>query len=140
MAESPICQKDRIPLRPIPHSTLVDTIMHHTRIIDIDHVSVTPPDEDGYIGLLLVVEHDTKFPFAYPVRDNTAITVATTLFRHYCTFGCFTAIISDPGSALTSEVVSNLNKWLGIPHHVSLIGRHESNGTLHVNALFVGHL
>ena len=111
--------------------------MHHTRIIGIDHVSVTPRDE---VGLLLVVEHDTKFPFAYQVRDYTAITVATTLFRHYCTFSCFTAIISDPGSALTSDVVSILNKWLGIPHNVSLIGRHEANGTEHVNTLFVGHL
>ena len=140
VAECPICQKDRIPLRPISHPTLVDTIMHHTGIIGIDHVSVTPPDKGGYIGLLLAVEHDTKSPFAYPVRDYTAITVATTFFRHYCTFGCFTAIISDPGSALTSDVVSNLNKWLGIPHHVSLIGRHEFNRTEHVNALFVGHL
>ena len=68
------------------------------------------------------------------------ITVATILFKHYCTFGCFRAVISDPGSALTADVVANLNKWLGIPHHISLIGRHESNGTEHVNALYMGHL
>ena len=42
-------------------------------------------------------------------------------------------------SYLTSDI-SNLKKWLGIPHHISLIGRHESNGTEHVNASFVGHL
>ena len=39
-----------------------------------------------------------------------------------------------------SNVVSDLNTWLGIPHRVSLIGRHESNGTEHVNALLLGHL
>ena len=39
-----------------------------------------------------------------------------------------------------SNVVSDLNTWLGIPNRVSLIGRHESNGTEHVNALPVGHL
>ena len=39
-----------------------------------------------------------------------------------------------------STVVSDLNAWLGIPHRVSLIGRHESNGTEHVNALLLGHL
>ena len=39
-----------------------------------------------------------------------------------------------------SNVVSDLNTWLGILHRVSLIGRHESNGTEHVNALLLGHL
>ena len=39
-----------------------------------------------------------------------------------------------------SRVVRDLNLWLGIPHHVSLIGRHESNGTEHINAIFLGHL
>ena len=42
--------------------------------------------------------------------------------------------------ALLSYVVSELNTWLGIPHKVSLIGRHESNGTENVNALLLGHL
>ena len=99
-----------------------------------------PPDEDGYIGLLLVVEHDTKFPQAYAIKDYTALTVATVLFRHYCTFGSYDSIHSDPGSALLSTVVSHLNAWLGTPHCVSLIGRHESNGTEHTNGLFMGHL
>ena len=39
-----------------------------------------------------------------------------------------------------SNVVSDLNTWLGIPHRVFLIGRHESNGTEHVNALLLDHL
>ena len=40
----------------------------------------------------------------------------------------------------SSDLVADLNTWLGIPHRVSLIGRRESNGTEHVNALFLGHL
>lgn len=138
--ECPICQKDRIPLQPIPHAEARQTLMHHARTIGMDHVTVTPADEDGYIGLLLVVELDTKFPQAYPVRDYGALTVATVLFKHYCTFGTYNAIISDPGSAFTATVVQHLNTWFGIPHHISVVGRHESNGTEHVNALFIGHL
>ena len=86
------------------------------------------------------MEHDTKYPVAYPVRDYTANTVATVLFKHFCTFGSFDSIYSDPGSSLMSNVVADLTTWLGIPHPVSLIGRHESNGTEHVNALLLGHL
>ena len=140
VAECSICQKDRLPLITVPHIETVETLLHHKRTIGIDHVTITPHDEDGYIGLLLIVELDTKFPQAYPVRDYTAVTVATVLFKHFCTFGRFDAIFSDPGSAFTSTILDHLNRWLGISHCVSVIGRHESNGTEHVNALFMGHL
>ena len=138
--ECPMCQKDRLPLHPVPHSESTQTLMQHTRTIGIDHVTISPSDEDGYIGLLLLVELDIKYPHAYPVRDYSALTVATILFKHYCTFGTYHAIISDPGSAFTSAIVQQLNQFLNIPHHISVVGRHESNGTEHVNALFVGHL
>jgi hypothetical protein len=39
-----------------------------------------------------------------------------------------------------ADVVQQLNQWLGINPLISLVGRHESNGTEHVNALFMGHL
>jgi hypothetical protein len=140
VAECPTCQKDRIPLQLIPHNDVRETLMHHKRAIGMDHVTITPPDEDGYIGLLLLVELDTKYPHAYPVKDYTAPTVATVLFKHYCTFGSYDALFSDPGTAFTSTVLTHLNTWLGIPHCVSIIGRHESNGTEHVNNILVGHL
>ena len=140
VAQCPICQKDRIPFATVTSPSLTETILQHVRTIGIDHVSVTPPDEDGYIGLLLIVEHDTKFPRAYPVRDYTAPTVATVLFQHYCTYGAYDALYSDPGSAFTAIVVQQLNSWLGVPHRISVIGRHESNGTEHINGIFMGHL
>ena len=139
-AVCPIRQKDRLPLQLIPNNEIRETVFHHPRSIGIDHVSVTPADEDGYIGLLLVVKLDTKFPQAYPVHDYTAQIVATVLFKHYCTFGSYDSLYSDPGSTFTSNVLDQLNKWIGIPHHISLVGRHESNRTEHVNALFLGHL
>jgi RNase H-like domain found in reverse transcriptase/Chromo (CHRromatin Organisation MOdifier) domain len=140
VAECPICQKDRLPLIPLPRASLVQTISQHVRAIGIDHVTVTPTDEDGYVGLILIVEHDTKYPMAYKVRDYTAQTAATQLFKHYCYYGSYDVIYSDPGSALLADSVRQLNQWLGIPHKVSLVGRHESNGTEHTNALFLGHL
>jgi hypothetical protein len=140
VSECPTCQKDRLPIQTIPNNEIRETIFHHPRSIGIDHVTVTPHDEDGYIGLLLVVELDTKFPQAYPIRDYTAKTVAVILFKHYCTFGSYDSLYSDPGSAFTAEILLHLNQWIGIPHRISLVGRHESNGTEHVNALFMGHL
>ena len=140
VAECPICQKDRLPFNTVPSATITETIMHHKRTIGMDHVTVTPPDEDGYIGLLLIVGHDTKYPTAYTVRDYTAPTVATISFKHYCTYGAYDALFSDPGSAIAAAVVKELNNWLNIPQKISIVGRHESNGTEHVNGLFIGHL
>jgi hypothetical protein len=93
-----------------------------------------PSDQDA-LRLL-----DTIFPQAYPIHDYTAYTAATFLFKHYCTFGTYDSLYPDPGSAFTATVLDHLKQWIGIPHHVSLVGRHESNGTEHANGLFHGHL
>ena len=127
VAECPLCQKDRISHTTIPYPTCIQTLLHHTHSIGIDHATITPHDEDGHVVLLLVVEHDTKYPVAYPVHGYFATTVATVLFEHFCTFSSFDFIYSDPS-------------WLGIPHRVSLISTYESNGTEHINALLLGHL
>ena len=42
----------------IPQNNIRETLMHHKRTIGIDHVTVTFPDEDGYVGLLLIIELD----------------------------------------------------------------------------------
>ena len=70
VVECPLCQKDRIPHTTIPHPTSIQTLLHHTRSIGIDHVTMTPHDEDGYVGLLHVVEHDTKYPDANHTRSR----------------------------------------------------------------------
>ena len=75
VSECPICQKDRLPMHTIPNNEIHETIFHRPRSIGINHVTVTPHDEDGYVGLLHAVELDTKFPQAYPIREYTATTV-----------------------------------------------------------------
>ena len=54
VAECPLC----IPHTSIPHPTSIQTLLHYTRSIGIYDVTITPDDKDGYVGLLLVVEHD----------------------------------------------------------------------------------
>jgi hypothetical protein len=106
----------------------------------MDHITVTPHSENGSVGLLILVEHDTKFCQVYPVRTYGAEDVASKFFKHFCTFGGYDAIYSDPGSAFTSDIIKHLNSWLGIEHRISLVGRHQSNGTEHPNGILMGHL
>ena len=100
----------------------------------MDHVTVTPPDEDGYIGLQLIVKQDTKYPTStwqhwHHSRYNVPMVPTT-----HC------SLTQEAASPFTATVVKCLNTWLNIPHKISIIGRHESSGTKHVNGIYLGHL
>ena len=141
VSQCPRCQKDRLGmtnnLEPIVRHLKPP---HHRARIGVDRLTVTPADEEGNCNLIVLVEHYTKYVSAYPAVEYTALTLATALFRHFCTFGVFDEIWSDPGSDLMSGVVQQLNQWFGIRHVVSLVDRHESNGVEGSNKQIIRHL
>ena len=137
----PTCQKNRrVMVEGVKPLNLSLRHPNHRQRIGVDHVTTTPADENGNTVVILVVEHFSKFPQAYPAKDYTAETAAIALFKHFCTFGVFHELASDAGSAFTSEVVKQLNQWLGIEHRVALTGRHESNGVERTSAELLKHL
>ena len=139
--ECPLCQKTRdTGVKGLAPKTLTLKPEHYRKTIGMDHVTVTPADRHGNKAALLLVEHFSHYPHIYPVKDYSAETVAITLFKHYTNVGVFDQIASDPGSAFTSEVVDQLNRWFGVRHKVSLVGRHESNGCEGTIKQFLRHL
>jgi len=137
----PRCQKDRLAM-----TNGIEPVVRHLKPphqrsrIGVDRLTVTPPDDRGNCNLIVIVEHFTKYVSAYPATDYTALTLAKCLFSHFCTFGLFDELWSDPGSDLMSEVISHLNEWFGIRHVVSLVDRHESNGVEGSNKQILRHL
>ena len=113
---------------------------HQRSRIGVDRLTITPTDKYGNTCAVVIVEHFTKHVGVYPSPDYTALTIATALFQYFCTFGLFEELWSDPGSDIMSEVVSQLNKWFGIRHVVSLVDRHESNGVEGSNKQILRHL
>ena len=137
----PLCQKTRdTGITGLRSHTLSLKPSSYRRTVGIDHVAVTPVDKHGNCVAIMIVEHFSHFPFVYAAKDYTAETVAVALFKHYCHHGTFECLASDPGSAFMSEVLRQLNSWLNIFHKVSLVGRHESNGTEGSNKQFLRHL
>ncbi len=55
-------------------------------------------------------------------------------------FALVDGIITDPGSDMMSEVVRELNEWLGLRHQVSLVDVHTSNGCENTNKIVLQHL
>ena len=139
--QCPMCQKTRdTGVKSLKSRTLTLKPSTYRRTIGIDHVAVTPEDKHGNNCAIMVVEHFSHFPFVYAAKDYSAETVAKVLFKHYCHHGTFEQLASDPGSAFMSDVVRQLNSWLRVGHKVSLVGRHESNGTEASNKQFLRHL
>ena len=141
VASCPTCQKIRLnmvlDIKPIIKSLNVE----HTRSrIGVDTLTITPADKNGNSLIIVVVEHFSKFSTLYPTNNHSADTLATCLFQHFCRFGLFDQLISDPGSDLMSHVVITLNKWFGVDKLVSLVDRHQSNGVEPTNKSILRHL
>jgi hypothetical protein len=141
VATCPVCQKDRL--------GMVDTLdpivrvikpPHRRSLVGVDTLTITPPDDRGNQYLTVVINHFTKLVGLYPSATSSAVDAAKALFSYFSTYGLVDAIISDPGTEFTNEVVSHLTRWLGIRHQFSLVDRHESNGVEHTNALILRHL
>ena len=136
-----LCQKLRdTGIVGLPEVTRTLKPISYRRAVGVDHFTVTPEDANGNKCGIMIVEHYSHFPQAYPAKDYSAETLAKALFKHFCTFGMFDELVSDPGSALVSDAIAQLNKWLGLQHKVSLVGRHESNGCEGSIKQFLRHL
>ena len=108
--------------------------------LGIDGFSMTPPDKHGNCHMHVIINHFTKHVFLYVCKEKTAVTGADAIITYMAMFGRHDRIISDPGSDYTSNVVDQLNKYLGYLHAFSLVDRHESNGTEPTNREIARHV
>ncbi len=139
--ECPMCQKTRdTGIRGLKSQTLNLKPDTYRRSIGIDHVTVTPMDKNGNTCAITIVEHFSHFPQIYAAPTYDVIPLATAIFKHACTFGMFEQVSTDPGSTMMAEAIVQVNKWLGVTHKISLVGRHESNGCEGTNKQFLRHL
>jgi hypothetical protein len=110
------------------------------RTVGIDHLTVTPKDENGNKVVIMIVDLFDKFVDPPPHKDFTAETAAIALFKHICNYGMIDAVASDPGSAFTKEVVKQVLKWLGPKHMIPLVNLHTSSGVEPANWEALRHL
>lgn len=137
----PTCQKDRLHM-----TTALKPVVRHIKpphqrsAVGVDILGISPPDKDGHVCFIVVVNQFTKFAALYPSTDHHAESLARALFLYFTTYGVCEEIHSDPGADLTSEVIDHLHKWFGIPHIFSIVDRPQSNGVEGSNKQIVRHL
>ena len=83
--------------------------------ITLDVLGPLPTSESGNKYVLLIADYFTKWPEAYPLPNQEAITIAEVLVKEYiCRFGVPLEIHSDQGRNFESNVFQEMCSLLGI--------------------------
>lgn len=135
------CQKSREPKLPQKKRAEVKHLMQDDprKQIGIDKLEMTETKE-GYRYMHVIVNHFSKFVYIYKCKTGAAEDAANAILSYMALFGPIENIIHDPGSDYMSNVVKELNKYLGLERKVSLVDRHESNGVEPFNKQIVRHI
>ena len=137
----PTCQKDRIiDYGKIKGLYRTIKVPNHRSAIGIDNVTLTPEDINGNTGATVIVNLFTGLVSIYPYKTISAVNTSIAVLKYICTYGLVEEIHTDPGSDFTSNLVKDLNSWLGTIHKFSLVDWHQSNGVERKIREIVRHL
>ena len=99
--------------------------------MDID--GPTPQSTSGHEWLLVVSDHFTKFAQAFPVRNNSAVTLAKKVMDEYiCRFGCFEGLQSDQGANVEGAVFRGLCDLIDEPKTSTTPYHPQRNGQVEI--------
>ncbi len=107
----------------IPSSRIMHTIA-------MDCVFGLPKTARNYIGVLVIEELTSKFPFVYPITSKSAKEIATHLLNYIALCGPPHAILSDNGSEFCNDVVDEMCAMTAIDRIVTAPYHPQSNGSV----------
>ena len=110
-------------LQPMPQCTAPNQRVH----IDLFGPLLST---DGKKYLLTATDAFTKYCYAWPINDKSAITVAKTLFENYfLKVGMCHELFSDQGLEFNNKICDELCKILQIKHNTTTAYRPQANST-----------
>ena len=86
------------------------------------------PKVDGYIHLVVCINHFSKWSLTKPVKDKLAGSVASFVYEVICRQGCMKIQINDQVQELVNQVSSTLHKMTGVKQRVTFSYHPQSNG------------
>ena len=96
--------------------------------VGMDLVLGLPPTAEGYVGILVITEYLTKYPYAVPIRSKSQDEIAGHLLHYITTFGPPKEILSDQGREFLNEVVQRLLDNTGVERRVTSPYHPQTNG------------
>lgn len=104
----------------------------------VDHLGPMPSSAKGYKYILVIVDAFTKFVWLYPVKDTSTAATLNKLEAQQDVFGAPRRIISDRGTAFTSNAFREYCEAKNIDHVLIATGVPRGNGQVErVNGIII---
>uniref|UniRef100_A0A6G5ABK3 RNA-directed DNA polymerase n=1 Tax=Rhipicephalus microplus TaxID=6941 RepID=A0A6G5ABK3_RHIMP len=103
------------------------------QVATCDLMGPFPRSKQGFIHLMVVVDHFSKWVEFFPLRKVTARAMLEKLQEVFCRFGFPERLITDNASYFTARVFSVTCRFLGINHCTTSPYHLQSNLTERVN-------
>jgi len=99
--------------------------------VAIDITGPHPVSSKGNKFIITVMDHFTKFGFAFPVRNHEALTVAKYLVeRVFLTYGVPLQLLSDRGAEFEGNIFREMCEMLGVDKIRTTSYKPSTNGAL----------
>jgi hypothetical protein len=100
----------------------------------IDFLGPYPRSKSGNIGIFIVLDHFSKFPFLNPVKSMSTLPIITFLEHQiFHIFGILEKIVSDNGVQFKSQMFNSLVSKYGIKHVLTAFHSPQANNSERVN-------
>ena len=84
--------------------------------IGVDLVFGLPMTNEGYIGVIVITEYLSKYPYVKPIKSKTAIEIAERIWEYICMFGPPKEILTDQGKEFNNSIMDKLVNYIGAEH------------------------
>ena len=100
-------------------------------VVSVDFQVPYTTSNDNYKHILVFTDHFTRWCEIIPTKDQLATTVAKIYVQDiFCRYGASRVLLSDRGKNFMSELISEVNKRLGV-HHAKTTSYHpQTNGAV----------
>jgi hypothetical protein len=94
----------------------------------IDTLGPFPPDKDGNIYIIVIIDCFSRYVCLYPAADCTADSAAHAIVHFFGHFGVPKILHSDNGSQYANQVINELSKVVDMSLEKTIAYSHEENG------------
>lgn len=133
--ECDICKGTKAPnfiTRPVMGNPTVTNRPFQRMYVDI--LGPYPRSKQGHIGILIVLDHLTKFHWLCPLRKFTSSIIQNFLLKHiFHIYGVPEVLVSDNGSQFKANEFNSFLTSLGIQHTYTALYSPQSNASERVN-------
>ncbi|XP_067629120.1 uncharacterized protein [Eurosta solidaginis] len=129
------CQTSKTPSKPLRPPMGQQIVSDRPfQILYMDLIGPFPRSKKGNIGLLIVLDHLTKFVFLKPVKKFTSNLIMEYLKENiFDSFGIPESVVTDNGSQFKSKDFEHFLQKYGVSHITTAVYSPQSNASERVN-------